>query len=277
MTTRHFFLAAKIFALRCATVPFQSALSILAIWSGFAGILGATIGAQLFQHALRSPLADVFDVLYILAGVMMFGGVGWTYRNVEASGLILLATTLAVRLVAYSVQVGWNDFSSLLIVQSLVFVVASAIRLTTLLKSISEGNISCSVSKVALPLLLFVSTTALISSDTLSVLTILIGGGGIATGVVALFKIKPEVARVTVSAAEGAVLVQTGVIASLRAEIERLCLELANDRRIRDEERTEYKTEIEALHRAFATIDERRNSRRDDSNKFLGRGHDGNT
>lgn len=62
----------------------------------------------------------------------------------------------------------------------------------------------------------------MIAPDTLNVLAIVIGGGGIIGGIVAAFKLKPETQRIIVSAAEGAVIVQTKVITSLENQVERL-------------------------------------------------------
>jgi hypothetical protein len=61
-----------------------------------------------------------------------------------------------------------------------------------------------------------------VDSTALNVLTIIIGSGGIVGGIVALFKMRPETSRIVVSAAEGAVIVQSGVITSLKNEIQRL-------------------------------------------------------
>lgn len=47
----------------------------------------------------------------------------------------------------------------------------------------------------------------------------ILGGGG---GIVALLKVRPEAGQVSVSAAQGAVIVQTGVIENLQREMARL-------------------------------------------------------
>lgn len=61
-----------------------------------------------------------------------------------------------------------------------------------------------------------------LSSDALTawgaVLLALLGGGGI----YGIFRVRPEAAQISVSAAQGAVIVQTGVIDSLREENKRL-------------------------------------------------------
>jgi len=59
-------------------------------------------------------------------------------------------------------------------------------------------------------------------SDLLPFLVAVIGGSGLIGGVIALLKLRPEAGQIIVTAAQGAVIVQTGVIDSLREENERL-------------------------------------------------------
>lgn len=80
----------------------------------------------------------------------------------------------------------------------------------------------------------------------LAVIVAVIGGGGVAGIITAIFRLRPDTNRVTVSAAEGAVIVQTGVIESLSEENKRL------HKRISDLEETmrsltEMRTRIAAL------------------------------
>lgn len=88
-----------------------------------------------------------------------------------------------------------------------------------------------------------------------------LGGGGILGGIVALFKLRPEVARVTVSAAEGAVIVQTGVIENLSGEITRLRTEIIEERRNCDQEIARCQAEIKSVHEILSRIDERQSNR----------------
>lgn len=82
-----------------------------------------------------------------------------------------------------------------------------------------------------------------------------VGGGG---GIVALFKMRPEVARVAVSASEGAVIVQTGVITNLNNEIERLHRELKEEREICDKRLEAYERELRKMKEIVDAVDERR-------------------
>lgn len=72
-------------------------------------------------------------------------------------------------------------------------------------------------------------------SAPVAVLIAIVGTGGIIGGLVALLKVRPESGKLIVEAAEGAVLVQAGVMRELRAEIEALRkLEMRTARREQD-------------------------------------------
>lgn len=67
-----------------------------------------------------------------------------------------------------------------------------------------------------------------------AILVALIGSGGIIGSVIAFFKLRPEVGQIVVTAAQGALIVQTGVLESLRDELARVkaiirSMELEND------------------------------------------------
>jgi len=51
-------------------------------------------------------------------------------------------------------------------------------------------------------------------------------GGGLIAAIVALYKVKPEAGQIVVTAAQGALVVQTGVIENLQKEILRLSQEV---------------------------------------------------
>ena len=61
-------------------------------------------------------------------------------------------------------------------------------------------------------------------------------GGGLVTAIVALYKVKPEAGQIVVTAAQGALLVQSGVIENLQKEISRLSIEV-NDLKVKLSER----------------------------------------
>ncbi len=68
------------------------------------------------------------------------------------------------------------------------------------------------------------------STIIVSVITLL-GGSGFLAGVVALIKLRPEAGQITVTAAQGAVIVQSGVIKDLRDELKRINDELIEEKK----------------------------------------------
>ena len=61
-----------------------------------------------------------------------------------------------------------------------------------------------------------------LNDNLLEILAIVIGSGGTIGGLVTLLRLRSDTARTTVSAAEGAVIVQSNVIANLDNENDRL-------------------------------------------------------
>lgn len=86
---------------------------------------------------------------------------------------------------------------------------------------------------------------------------------GVVAAVVALFKLRPDTNRVVVSAAEGAVVVQTSVITNLQKEIERLGSDHQDcEKRVTDQKK-DYQLEIAELRLLIKAIDDRKGARRD--------------
>lgn len=82
------------------------------------------------------------------------------------------------------------------------------------------------------------------NENILQILAIVIGSGGTIGGLVTLLRLRSDTARTTVSAAEGAVIVQSNVITNLQNDNERL------------------REANEELRELLAAIDERKNARR---------------
>lgn len=59
------------------------------------------------------------------------------------------------------------------------------------------------------------------SQTTVQLVTAVIGAGGLLTGIVAFLKLRPENDSVVVTAAQGALLVQSGVVDELKEELGR--------------------------------------------------------
>ena len=82
-------------------------------------------------------------------------------------------------------------------------------------------------------------------------------GGGVIGGIVALFKLKPDIAQINVSTAQGAVIVQSGVIQSLNEENARL-----HERQQALEEDNAALTErVKSLERSMGSANDAQNAR----------------
>lgn len=84
------------------------------------------------------------------------------------------------------------------------------------------------------------------NDSTLQILAIIFGAGGAIGGLVTLLRLRSDTARTTVSAAEGAVIIQSTVIDNLR------------------DERARLREENEELRELLEVIDERKRVRREE-------------
>lgn len=83
---------------------------------------------------------------------------------------------------------------------------------------------------------------------------ILLGTGGLTTALIALLKWRPEAGQITVTAAQGAVIVQTGVIENLHKELARVEKELEEEREEKRQliiELQDYKKRLRKLEDSF--------------------------
>jgi hypothetical protein len=104
--------------------------------------------------------------------------------------------------------------------------------------------------------------------EIMQVLAILIGGGGLIGGAVAFIKMKPDIANISVKSAEGAVVVQAGVITSLKDEITRLSQDLKNEREDCQRKLDLQDLKIAALENLVNAIDERKAPTTKDINRL---------
>lgn len=59
-------------------------------------------------------------------------------------------------------------------------------------------------------------------TQVITIVAVLVGSSGVFGGIYALLRLRPEAGQITVTASQGALIVQTGVIETLRQENERL-------------------------------------------------------
>lgn len=124
----------RMFIKRSTVCPFEVAIGLLSIWTGILSLFDVTVAAKAFSAALPDPLADILNLLYILAGHFIVTGVGWNYRNVEASGLIFLFSILVIRVLSLTFLIGFTPETTAAIIQGVIFGAACMIRLKALLQ-----------------------------------------------------------------------------------------------------------------------------------------------
>lgn len=125
----------RLFLFRSRAVPFELALGFVSLWSGAISFFGVTLSAQTLNQTLHPLMVSTFNLLYLLSGVFIIAGVGWGYRNLEASGVILLATALIVRAIAVLIGAGVNPLTLTAALQGVAFSFACVVRLVSLMKN----------------------------------------------------------------------------------------------------------------------------------------------
>ncbi|HEY2455584.1 MAG TPA: hypothetical protein VGI71_23815 [Scandinavium sp.] len=94
---------------RLATIaPFETAIAVLLIISGIAQIAhwGST---DVVLDALPFWEADIFNVVTVIAGVMIATGVMTAVRRIEMAGLLLVLAVFASRFILFGDLFGFVD------------------------------------------------------------------------------------------------------------------------------------------------------------------------
>lgn len=119
---------------RLMVLPFEAAIAVSSATLGVASLFGFTAPSQAFGAVLPASMVALFNLLYILSGLCILHGLGWAYRNLEACGLILLITTLVVRVIMLAVTFGAAPSIMTALLQLIIFIAASITRLQALFK-----------------------------------------------------------------------------------------------------------------------------------------------
>ncbi len=128
------YLPFKTFFKRQSVVPFETMFAFYCIYSGVAGLFNFGITNDIFKIVLGSLIANIFNVGYILAGAGMYFGIGSKRGDLEGFGLIAIATSVMIRMLA----VGWMQGFSPVVVNlyafSIAFLTACAVRFSYLVR-----------------------------------------------------------------------------------------------------------------------------------------------
>jgi hypothetical protein len=116
-----------------STLPFESLLAGLVVVSGIAGLLHYgvidPIGALLPEWLVVGTQGA-----YLTSGLLMLLGMGRGRRDIEALGLVLLSTSGVIRWITYGYLLGFSPNFIVSGVFNTLIVVASVVRIKTILR-----------------------------------------------------------------------------------------------------------------------------------------------
>lgn len=125
----------KKFKVSLTLAPFEAMFGFICIYSGLAGIFNFGIINNIFSNLLNIRFLLFFNLIYFLSGIGIFFGVGLKKGNLEAFGLIVLATTLLIRTVIFGWLLGLNPIIVNAYVSNCAFAFGCSIRLITIFKN----------------------------------------------------------------------------------------------------------------------------------------------
>ncbi len=118
--------------------PFEIAFSLYSLYMGVSGLVGGgSTSGSLFAEAL-GQWSIPFNLLYAVSGLAIYTGLVTLRRNVEAFGLITLATSLIIRSIVLvwcscGDRVAWGQVVNVHVLNG-VFLVACVARIVSLLE-----------------------------------------------------------------------------------------------------------------------------------------------
>lgn len=118
---------------RVNTLPFETLLALLAVFSCIFGLLHVTSSTNTLDAALGEPLTVAFEIGYGVAGLLMLAGLGFGKGNLEAAGLIMLGSNGLVRFLALWAVVGFTSGVAMALFFYLLIVGACVARLRSIL------------------------------------------------------------------------------------------------------------------------------------------------
>lgn len=130
-----FITGVKTFFKRQSVIPFEVVWGFYVMYAGAVLTLNYGVTISPLSIALGTTIAMIFNIVFFVSGAGIFFGVGWRKGNVEAFGVILLATSLLVRTIAAIWFFGITPMMVNGIVLNGGFIIASIVRLQTIFKS----------------------------------------------------------------------------------------------------------------------------------------------
>lgn len=125
----------RLFMGRQKLLPFNTYVALYAMWTGLAGLFNWSLSGTLFNASLTPDLAALFNVMQLVAGLLIFFGIGWESEHFEGLGLVLLVTSAVVRGIASATLIGINDSLAIgIVMNGILLIPACAIRFYALWK-----------------------------------------------------------------------------------------------------------------------------------------------
>lgn len=107
--------------------PFKIALALFAIYSGISGLLNFGSSNEVFYYSVWYPWA--YNILFVASGLVVMTGVLMIKTNIEAAGLLLVVTSLTIRLSVILLSVGWKSEVHNMLAICIIFGAAALIRI----------------------------------------------------------------------------------------------------------------------------------------------------
>jgi hypothetical protein len=120
---------------RLIVVPFECAIGFVCVWSGFLALFKIGVVADPLKEIL-GPFSILFNVIYLVSGIMLYIGIALNKRMTEAFGLILIAMSLVVRLIVALYVIRLDERMINNYAFSVSVIIACGIRFYTLFKGL---------------------------------------------------------------------------------------------------------------------------------------------
>lgn len=116
--------------------PFDTMLGFFCAYAGIFGLINIYIGKAVASvSALGYKTTIIFNICLTISGIGMFFGIGLNKYNIEAFGLITVATSLLIRSILIAWLVGINTPTVInTIVLNCIFTLSCVIKLINIIK-----------------------------------------------------------------------------------------------------------------------------------------------
>lgn len=115
--------------------PFEAMFGFICIYAGLAGVFNFGIINNIFTDLLDIKFLLLFNIIYFLSGLGIFLGIAFKKGNLEAFGLISLATTLIIRTIIFGWLLGLNPIIVNAYIFNAAFALGCLIRLIAIFKN----------------------------------------------------------------------------------------------------------------------------------------------